>query len=233
MTEQAEVLDALREKILTDPEVILEDQDLMKALIEANERSLGGNIVDLRGIAMERLESRLDRLEDNHRSVIAAAYENLAGTNLMHNAVLCVLDPTDFPGFLNTLGTDLRDALRVARVRLVLESKEHEAGLPGFEEVLTVVEPGVVDHYITAGRNTSIRPVTMRQVSPASEDVYGEAAAYIKSEALLKLNLGAGCLPGLLVLGSEDPHQFRPSQGTDLLTFFGGVFERAMRRWLA
>ncbi len=34
-------------------------------------------------------------------------------------------------------------------------------------------------------------------------------------------------------LGAEDPHQFRANQGSDLLTFFGGVFERAMRRWLA
>jgi uncharacterized protein YigA (DUF484 family) len=33
-------------------------------------------------------------------------------------------------------------------------------------------------------------------------------------------------------MGSEDPHQFRPSHGTDLLTFFAGVFERQMRRWL-
>ena len=73
--------DDLRERIITRPDVILEDKDLMKALIEANERAMGGNIVDLRGIAMERLEARLDRLEDTHRSVIAAAYENLAGTN--------------------------------------------------------------------------------------------------------------------------------------------------------
>jgi len=37
----------------------------------------------------------------------------------------------------------------------------------------------------------------------------------------------------MLALGAEDPHQFRPNQGTDLLGFFAGVFERAMRRWLA
>ena len=42
-----------------------------------------------------------------------------------------------------------------------------------------------------------------------------------------------GRLPGMLVLGAEDPHQFKPNQGTDLLAFFGGVFERAMRRWLS
>ena len=86
----------LRDKILATPEVILEDRDLMRALIAANERAMGENVIDLRGIAMERLEGRLDRLEDTHRSVIAAAYENLAGTNLIHRAILQMLDPLGF-----------------------------------------------------------------------------------------------------------------------------------------
>ena len=47
----------VREKIIADPEVLLEDQDIMRALVAANEKSMGGNIVDLRGIAMERLEA--------------------------------------------------------------------------------------------------------------------------------------------------------------------------------
>jgi len=71
----------IRDKILAQPAVILDDQDVMRALIEANDRALGSNIVDLRGVAMKRLEDQLDRLEDTHRSVIAAAYENLTGTN--------------------------------------------------------------------------------------------------------------------------------------------------------
>jgi hypothetical protein len=37
----------------------------------------------------------------------------------------------------------------------------------------------------------------------------------------------------MLVLGAEDPHQFKPTQGADLLAFFADVFERVMRRWLA
>ena len=233
MSEQAPATDLLRQKILEDPEVILEDQTVMKALIDANARSLGGNIVDLRGIAMDRLESRLDRLEDTHRSVIAAAYENLAGTNLIHQAVLKVLEPTDFTAFLQSLSGELLEAMRVSRMRLILESKDAGNQSVGFEDVLSIAPPGAVEHYITAGRNMTVRPVTMRQVSPASSDVYGDNADYIKSEALLKLDLGPGRLPGLLVMGSEDPHQFRPNQGTDLLVFFCGAFERAMRRWLA
>ena len=55
----------------------------------------------------------------------------------------------------------------------------------------------------------------------------------IRSEALLKLDFGAGRLPGMLALGAEDPHQFKPTHATDLLAFFAGVFERTMRRWLS
>ena len=52
----------LRDRLLSEPELLLEDRDVMNALIAANERAMGSNIVDLRGIAMERLEARLDRL---------------------------------------------------------------------------------------------------------------------------------------------------------------------------
>jgi hypothetical protein len=58
----------LRDRIMAEPETILEDRDLMNALVAANERAMGANIVDLRGIAMQRLETRLDRLEDTHRT---------------------------------------------------------------------------------------------------------------------------------------------------------------------
>src|SRR6056297_2827081 len=116
--------DDWRDRILTDPDLILDDRDLMRALIAANDRQLGGNIVDMRGIAMERLENRLDRLEDTHRSVIAAAYENLAGTNQIHRAILTLLDRTDFEDFLKALGTEVAEILRVDRIRLVLESPE-------------------------------------------------------------------------------------------------------------
>ena len=73
MSSKPHMSDALRETIIAQPDVILEAPSLMRALIAANERAMGTNIVDLRGIAMDRLETRLERLEDTHRSVIAAA----------------------------------------------------------------------------------------------------------------------------------------------------------------
>lgn len=226
---------ALREKIMAQPDVILEDRALMKALIAANERMMGANIIDLRGIAMERLEARLGRLEDTHRSVIAAAYDNLAGTNQVHRAILRMLDPIEFELFLHDLGGPVAEILRVDCIRLVLESAQNDSDpvIQRLGDVLSVAEPGFVNDYLTGGRDAPQRQVTLRQMQEGSPAIYGEAAGWIRSEACLRLDFGAGRLPGMLVMGAEDPHQFNPSQGTDLLAFFAGVFERAMRRWLS
>lgn len=234
MSSQPKIDDALREAIISRPDVILDDKDLMHALIAANERAMGGNIVDLRGLAMERLEARLDRLEDTHRSVIAAAYENLAGTNQVHRAILRMLDPLEFETFLRDLGGEVAAILRVDAVKLVLESvqNDNEPVVKRLGDVLSVAEPGFIDSYLTHGRGGNVRQVTLRQVQSVDPAIYGRNGDWIRSEACLKLDFGAGRLPGLLVMGTEDPHMFGPQQGTDLLAFFTGVFERAMRRWL-
>jgi uncharacterized protein YigA (DUF484 family) len=226
----------LRTIILAQPERLLEDRDVMSALVGANERAMGENIVDLRGIAMQRLETRLDRLEDTHRSVIAAAYENLAGTNQVHRAILQLLDPPTFEGFMQALSTEVAQTLRVDIVRLVLETVQEDGltdpALRRLGDVLHVAPRAFVGSYLTNGRNGPARPVVLRQTTTLAATVYGDRADDIRSEALMKLDFGKGRLPAMLVFGSEDPHQFKPVHGTDLLAFFAGVFERKMRHWL-
>ena len=216
----------LRDRILSQPGMILDDPDLMAVLVAANDAARGDNVVDLRGVAMERLESRLTRLEDTHRSVIAAAYDNLAGTNQVHRAVLAFLEPLEFKDFLRVLSTDVADILRVGRVRLLLEADE-DAELDDPTGILTLAPPGFLEKY--AGTAS----VTLRPVLPEGRGtVFGPDAKWVRSEALLMLHFGEGRHPGCLAFASDDPEHFHPSQGTDLLTFLGAVFERAMRRWL-
>ncbi|MEM1006820.1 MAG: DUF484 family protein [Pseudomonadota bacterium] len=235
MSSNPKLEDNLRAAILAEPDVVLDDKDLMQALVAANEHARGDNVIDLRGIAMQRLEARLDRLEDTHRSVIAAAYENLAGTNQVHRAILRLLEPVEFEDFLRTLGHDVADILRVERLTLVLETTamQDDPAIEKLGGVLTVVEPGFVDQYLTSDRNGPARNITLREVHQPSQRVYGTLAAQLRSEACLKLNLGAGRLPGMIVMGATDPRHFSPQLGTDLLAFFAGVFERSMRHWLS
>lgn len=237
MNKQSNALDQLRDQLMQEPERILEDRDLMKALVAANDRSVGQNVIDLRGLAMDRLEQRFDRLEDTHQTVIAAAYSNLTGTKQIQRAVLAILEPLDFTEFLQSLGSEVADILKVDAIRLCLESPQSGLALQKklvgeYGATLGFYGPGSIEEYLVEGRNMSARSVTLRQVSDASATLYGEQAAWVRSEALMRLDLGAGNLPGMLALGSEDPHQFHPNQGSDLLEFLGAVFERAMRRWL-
>lgn len=228
-------LDEFRARIMSDPTLILDDKDVMRALVAASERNMGANIVDLRGLAMERLEARLDRLEETHRAVIAAAYENLSGTNQIHRAILRMLDPELFEDFLRNLGTDVSDILRIDSIKLVLESPSAgpDPALERISNVLVVVEPGFIEAYMTAGRSNPARQVLLRQAIPNTPLLYGPRWADLRSEACMRLDLGAQRMGGMLVMASENPHMFKPGQGTDLLSFFAGIFERSMRRWLA
>lgn len=235
MSSPHQMTDSLRAHIIARPDLILEDKELMRALVAANEAAMGDNIVDLRGIAMERLEARLDRLEDTHRSVIAAAYENLAGTNQVHRAILRMLEPMTFETFLRDLDGEVAHILRVDAMRLVLETAQDAAdpALHRLEGLLAVAEPGFIRGYLNNGRDVPARQVTLRRIAEGCARVYGPAAPRMRSEACLLLDFGADRLPGMLLMGAEDPQQFGPQQGTDLLAFFGGVFERVMRRWLS
>ncbi len=235
MSSNPKLEDNLRAAILAKPDALLDDKDLMQALVAANEQARGDNVIDLRGIAMQRLEARLDRLEDTHRSVIAAAYENLAGTNQVHRAILRLLEPVEFEDFLKVLGNDVAEILRVDRVTLVLETTvvQDDPAIDKLGGVLTVVEPGFVDTYLTYDRGGPAREVTLREIQHANPRVYGTGATHLRSEACLKLDLGAGRLPGMIVMGASDPRHFTPQLGTDLLAFFAGVFERSMRHWLS
>jgi uncharacterized protein YigA (DUF484 family) len=184
---------------------------------------------------MQRLEARLDRLEDTHRSVIAAAYENLAGTNQVHRAILRLLEPVEFEDFLCVLGQDVAEILRVQRITLVLETTAlmDDPAIDKLGGTLTVVEPGFVDQYVTYDRGGPARDVILREIDRPNQRVFGTLAAQLRSEACLKLDLGSGRLPGLIVMGASDPRHFTPQLGTDLLSFFAGVFERSMRHWLS
>jgi uncharacterized protein YigA (DUF484 family) len=232
-------VDEIKDRILADPSLILEDHELMRALLAADrQNSAGRNVVDLRGVLVDRLEERLDRLEDTHREVLAAAYENVAGTNQVHRACLALLGAEDFAGFLQALTHDVANILGVEIIRLGLEAPaakpgQHLGPKGPLNGVVVALPADGVDDYIRHGRGLGARKVTLRQVAGGSPELYREHAEGIRSEALLRLDLGEGKLDGLLVFGAVDPHRFHPDQGVDLLNFFAGVFERSMRRWLA
>lgn len=217
--EQAALDPETRDRLLADPGVILADRDLMRALIAAREAEIGDNVIDIRGRAMEVLETRLDRLEAQHESVIAAAYDNQSGTAVVHRAVIGLLESADLEDFVHSLQAEIAPLLRVETLRLVIEADPVIADLP---EDIAIAPPGAIARIITAGRRAPRGDdILLRSASPITQPIHGRNIA---SEALLPLDLGARHPRAMLLMGSADPTRFMPAHGTDLLRFFAQVF---------
>lgn len=230
--------DAIRQTILDDPAVVLDDKDLVRALLGAETEPQGRNIVDLRGVLIDRLENQLGLLEHTHRDVVAAAYENLAGTHQIHRAVLAIVSPTDFDGFLTAVAEEVVRIMTLDAVRLCFEGDDVIAGEPlGPRDarrnlIVGLPRDGAMAYCGGPGADGG-KPVMLRSTTRASGLIFRDQATPILSEAILKLDLGEDKLPGLLVLGSADPSRFNRDQGTDLLAFFGAVFSTVMKKWLS
>lgn len=226
---------ALRDRLLSDPAIVLDDPDILRALVGAQESARGGNVRDMRAVAMMRLEARLDQLEHQHQSVIAAAYYNVSTTSQVHRAILTMIAPTDFDAFLENLDTHVADCLRLRAVRLVMEAETDspDSDLNPISGTLSVLPVGgVAEVQSPGGRSGRRYPVILRQLAAGAPRVYGTAAADIRSEAVVQVDLGPQRAPGLLVLGSEDAAHFAPGQATDLLELFARICGRLVRGWL-
>lgn len=211
-----------RDRLLADPGAILADRDLMRALVAAREAEVGDNVIDIRGRAMQALETRLDRLESTHESVIAAAYDNQSGMAVIHRAVLGLLETADLADFIAALQTDIAPLLRIETLRVVVED-DPALDLP---RDAVAVPHGTIDRILTAGRRAPRGDdIVLRAALVVTRPLHGRTIA---SEALLPLDLGPARPRTVLLMGSSDPTRFMPAHGTDLLRFFGQVFRMAL-----
>ncbi len=224
-------LQHVRALILSEPEIVLHDREIMRMLVAASDSEQGTNVVDLRGVAINRLEHRLSALEDTHNAVLAAAYDNVASTNQIHRAVLIALEAGDWKSFVEISDAEFREVLNVAEVRICLETDRFLNGSIVNPKVARL-EPGGIDDYVSRGSMTQPRSVTLRRVHEADPAVYGDLETEIHSEAVIRVDTGRKGTGAMIVLGSADPNQFVPSLKPDLLRFLGHVLGRMFEKWL-
>ena len=225
----ADERDLIRSLIVADPELVLADDQVMRALIGETQNG-ERQVVDLRDRLVERLETRLKRLVQANRSVIAAAYETVAGTRQLHQAVLALLEQGDLGTLMRCLTQQVPTLLGVEEARLCLEADVDET-LPadslaeGLEGRVLAMPEGTVDAYLMLDGMPPDEGVVLREASGEAELVFGHLTT-VRSEAMMRLDLDGAV--GLVVFGSSDPERFGPDQGTDLLVFFRRVVERLL-----
>ena len=92
MTKNSDKINDIKKKIISNPEIILDDLEVMKVLFNSYNEATGENIIDLRSVAIKKLEAKIKQTETTNRSIIAAAYENISGYELVHKAILLILE---------------------------------------------------------------------------------------------------------------------------------------------
>ena len=66
-TKNAETIE-IRKKVLSNPKIILEDIEIMKALVDTHESGIGNNVIDLRSVVMSQLEAKIQKTEAERTS---------------------------------------------------------------------------------------------------------------------------------------------------------------------
>ena len=228
--------DKLREEILAKAQEILNDETLLSALIEASDKNLGNKIVDIRGVAMNKMDGELKKLKRSNQQVIATAYENLVSMKQVHQVVLRSLEQNNFDEFITNLNTEACDILRVDCIRLGLEThsslQNNENNVPNLSELIDLYPVNFVDTYISQGKINGTGEVVLRPTPKGSDQLYGKHSKNLKSEGCIKLKIGNEKIIGILALASNEKEKFTAQQGVELLKFLGSVFERRISHWL-
>jgi uncharacterized protein YigA (DUF484 family) len=226
----------LRDEILTQAHEILNDEILLRALIEASDKNLGNKIVDLRSVALQKMDGELKKLKRSNQQVIATAYENLVGMKQVHQVVLKSLEQNNFDEFIKNLNTEVCQILKVDCIRLGLETHSiFENNLKQGVELAKLQDlfpTNFVDTYISQGKNNGTDDIVLRPTPTGSEQLYGKLSKNLKSEGCMKLRIGNENIVGILALASKEKEKFTAQQGVELLKFMGSVFERRISHWL-
>lgn len=181
-------------------------------------------VIDFQTEAIGRLRTAVAKLGEQNEALLAYARGHSGAAAQIHAAVLSALEAGSFEHLAHIITQDWVDILGLDAVALALIGGQQ--GLRLGATGLQLLDPALVADWFP-GRDL----VALRSVDAGSA-IFGPAAPLVRSEALVRLSLGAPLPEGLLALGSRHPHNFDGVGGSELLQFLGGVVSRLLTRFL-
>ncbi len=187
--------------------------------------NLGDGIADFQKFMVDKLKKDRDEALDVQKQLISVARANMDIYDRIQAAVLSVLEARSFEEFIEIVTHDFAVIMDVDVVSLVIEANEpgiHRVHLKG----VRVTAPGMLKKWLREGDGL------LQDNISGSEEIFGPAAGLVKSQALVKLQVGSNTPLGLIAFGSRDPNMFNPEQSIDHIGFLAEVVERCIRLWL-
>lgn len=188
-------------------------------------QTTGKGVVDFQSYMIERLKADKSEAVATAQEIAQNARHNMNNQTRIHRAVLQLLEAESFESFIEAITLDLTTILDVDITALIIEAEGEKIPhitTPG----LRMVPEKTITHWL-AGKT-----ILHQSDIGGIEAIYGSAAGLVKSQVLIKLEIGDYAPPALLAFGSRDPHMFHPAQGTEQILFLAHVVERLFRAWL-
>lgn len=183
----------------------------------------GGRAVSIGERQLVAVREKAKLLEDKLHELIVFGEENDAVSEKVHRLACRLVDAPSLDAALDTLYLDLLDHFAVPHVAVRLWNVAEEN--PDTKEF----SPVAVEMRQFVEQMTS--PCCGHHAVYESQSWFGEAAAHLKSFALVALARD-GLNFGVIALASEDPKRFYPEMGTLYLARIGELMSHSLWRFV-
>lgn len=206
------------------PDFLEKNPELVETLLPAKKPG-GKNVADFQSYLIERLKKDKTEAIKTAQEIVETARYNMNNQTRIYTAVLRLLEANNFECFIESLTSDLTAILDVDITTLVVESdggKIPHISLHGIK----ILPEGTIDNWMNGKRFLHQSDIG------GNEAIYGAGASLVRSQVLMRIEIGQGAPPALIAFGSRDPFQFQPGQATEQVTFLAHVIERIFASWL-
>ncbi|MCY7270729.1 MAG: DUF484 family protein [Sphingomonas bacterium] len=182
-----------------------------------------GRVISFEERAVARLRDRLGEAETARADLLAFARGHSGAVASIHGAMLSALEADSLDDLLTVVTYDWPAILGLDSVvlALVVGDQAFRADRIGID---------VIARPIVNRAMQSIGAVELRNVE-RGHPLFGEGAAAIRSEALIRIESPAPLPYGLLALGQHGEQTFETPHGADLLLFLGQGLSAMIKRW--
>lgn len=204
---------------------LAEHPDLLDVLTPPAQQR-GDGVIDMQQFMLQRLQTEVARLKNQHRALITTSRANLASQARIHQAVLALLAAPSFEHLIQIVTTDFAVLLDADVITLAVESVscgQTHLSVRGVQ----LLERGAVETIFGPDRD-----VVLRGDSQGDPAVFGGGAGLVRSSALLRLKVSPQAPAGLLAIGSRRAGKFHSGQGTELLGFLAKSLAVVIAGWL-
>jgi uncharacterized protein YigA (DUF484 family) len=183
------------------------------------------NISDFQSFMIKRLKEDKEGIIEEAREMVETSRLNMNNLSRIHKAVLMMLEAQNFEEFIHVMTMDFSALMDVDIVTITVESEGDV--IPHIHmNGVHVVTPGTIDLLMKD------KVIILEENIAGCDKLYGGGSGLVKSQALVKLNIGHDVPQALLAFGSRNPEMFQSGQGTEMIFFLGQVVERCFRLWL-